>query len=293
MGQKIHPTGFRLATIEPWRSRWYANKKDFGKYLLQDKKIRGHIEKEFGSAGIPRIEIERTSEAVNVVIFTSRPGVLVGRKGVRVDELKKELEKIAGTTCHLTLHEVKRPELESKLVAEVIAEALEKRMAFRRAIKRAIQTTMQAGAKGIKVELNGRLGGAEMARQAKEREGRVPLSTLQAHVDYGTALAKTTYGVLGVKVWIYKGMIEPGKTIDFKASLGAGGGGRPERSRGGPRGGSRSGPGGGGGFGGGHGGPGGMSGPSGSGGQAGPGGSSGAAGSGGASSAAKPDQGGA
>lgn len=238
MGQKIHPTGFRLATIEPWRSRWYANKKDFGKFLLQDRKIRDHISKEFGSAGIPRIEIERTSEAVNVIIYTARPGVLVGRKGVRVDELKKELEKIAGMTCHLTLHEVKRPELESKLVAEVIAEALEKRMAFRRAIKRAIQTTMQAGAKGIKVELNGRLGGAEMARQAKEREGRVPLSTLQAHVDYGTALAKTTYGVLGVKVWIYKGEIEQGKMIDFKASLGAGPG-RSERPRGprGPRGG--------------------------------------------------------
>ena len=249
MGQKIHPTGFRLATIEPWRSRWYANKKDFGKFLLQDRKIRDHISKEFGSAGIPRIEIERTSEAVNVIIYTARPGVLVGRKGVRVDELKKELEKIAGMTCHLTLHEVKRPELESKLVAEVIAEALEKRMAFRRAIKRAIQTTMQAGAKGIKVELNGRLGGAEMARQAKEREGRVPLSTLQAHVDYGTALAKTTYGVIGVKVWIYKGEIEPGKLIDFKASLGSGPG-RSERPRGprGPRG--PGGPGGGGSYGG-------------------------------------------
>jgi small subunit ribosomal protein S3 len=124
---------------------------------------------------------------VNVIIYTARPGVLVGRKGVRVDQLKQALQQIAGTTCHLTLHEVKRPELEAKLVAEVIAEALEKRMAFRRAMKRAIQTTIQAGAKGVKVELNGRLGGAEMARQAKEREGRVPLSTLQAHVDYGTA----------------------------------------------------------------------------------------------------------
>jgi small subunit ribosomal protein S3 len=211
MGQKIHPTGFRLATVEPWRSRWYANSKDFKRFLLQDRKIRLHVAKEFGSAGIARIEIERTTEAVNVIIHTAR-------KGVRVDELKKELQAITGTTCHLTLHEIKRPELESKLVAEVIAEALEKRMAFRRAMKRAIQTTMQAGAKGIKVELNGRLGGAEMARQAKEREGRVPLSTLQANVDYGTALAQTTYGILGVKVWIYKGDIERGQKVDFRAA---------------------------------------------------------------------------
>ncbi len=243
MGQKIHPTGFRLGTIEPWRSRWYATKKDFARLLLQDSKIRKHVQKEFGSAGIPRIEIERTSDAVNVIIYTARPGVLVGRKGVRVEELKKDLQKITGTTCHLTLHEVKRPELESKLVAEVVAEALEKRMAFRRATKRAMQTTLQAGAKGVKIELNGRLGGAEMARQSKEREGRVPLSTLQAHVDYGTATAFTTYGAIGVKVWIYKGDIERGKFIDFKAQGagpaprgGGGGGDRPRFNRGGPRG---------------------------------------------------------
>jgi small subunit ribosomal protein S3 len=153
-----------------------------------------------------------------VIIYTARPGVLVGRKGVRVEELKKELQKITKTTVHLTLHEVKRPELESKLVAEGVAEALEKRMAFRRAIKKAIQTKMQAGAKGIKVEVNGRLGGAEMAREAKEREGRVPLSTLRSHIDYGTAEAKTTWGIIGVKVWIYKGDLEPGQKIDFKTA---------------------------------------------------------------------------
>jgi small subunit ribosomal protein S3 len=236
MGQKIHPTGFRLGTIEPWRSRWYARKKDFGRLLLQDKKVRDHVRKEFGSAGIPRIEIERTADAVNVIIYTARPGVLVGRKGVRVEELKKELQGMTGTTVHLTLHEVKRPELEAKLVAEVVAEALEKRQAFRRASKRAIQTTLQAGAKGIKVEMNGRLGGAEMARQNKEREGRVPLSTLRAHVDYGTAEAKTTYGVIGVKVWIYKGDIERGKMIDFKAvAAAAGRDSRPPRGPRGPR----------------------------------------------------------
>ena len=216
MGQKVHPTGYRIGCIEPWRSRWYANKKEFGRLLFQDKTIRDHIEKEFSSAGIPRIEIERSGEAVNVIIYSARPGVLVGRKGVRVEQLKKDLQDLTGMTCHLTLHEVKRPELESKLVAEVIAEALEKRMAFRRAIKRAIQTTMQSGAKGVKVELSGRLGGAEMARTAKEREGRVPLSTLQSHVDYGTALARTSYGIIGVKVWIYKGDIERGKQIDYR-----------------------------------------------------------------------------
>jgi small subunit ribosomal protein S3 len=231
MGQKVHPTGFRLATVEPHRSRWYAKKKDFKTLLLQDFKIRQHINKEYRAAGIPRIEIERSGEAVNVIVHTSRPGVLVGRKGVRVDELKTELQRITGMTCHMTVREIKRPELESALVAEMVAEALEKRMAFRRAIKKAIQTTMQAGAKGIKVEVNGRLGGAEMAREAKEREGRVPLSTLRANVDYGTAEAKTTWGIIGVKVWIYKGDLDPGQKIDFRQAQ-AGAPPRNDRPRG-------------------------------------------------------------
>jgi small subunit ribosomal protein S3 len=202
---------------------------------------RGHIYRDYRSAGIPRIEIERTGEAVNIIVHTARPGVLVGRKGVRVDQLKKELQAITGMTCHLTVREIKRPELESALVAEVVAEALEKRMAFRRAIKKAIQTTMQAGAQGVKVEVNGRLGGAEMARTAKEREGRVPLSTLRAHVDYGTAQARTTYGIIGVKVWIYKGDIERGQKVDWRFNQGIpGGGGQAERP-GPPRGGNRRG----------------------------------------------------
>lgn len=232
MGQKIHPTGYRLGTIEPWASRWHGGKRNFKTLLLQDKTIRDHIRKEYGSAGIPRIEIERTGEAVNVIIYTARPGVLVGRKGVRIDQLKAELQKIAGMTVHLTIHEVKRPELSAPLVAEVIADALKRRMAFRRAVKKAIQTTMQAGALGIKVEINGRLGGADMARTAKEREGRVPLSTLQANVEYGTAEGRTTYGIIGVKVWIYKGDIERGQKVNYRAN--AGGGSRLER--GGPRG---------------------------------------------------------
>ena len=234
MGQKVHPSGYRIAVIEPWRSRWYADKKNFGRLLIEDDKIRRHIYKEYRSAGVPRIEIERSGEAVNIIVHTARPGVLVGRKGVRVDQLKKDLQSITGMTCHLTVREIKRPELEANLVAEVIAEAMEKRMAFRRAIKKAIQTTIQAGAKGIKVEVNGRLGGAEMARTAKEREGRVPLSTLRAHVDYGTAEARTTYGIIGVKVWIYKGDIESGQKVDWRVNQGMSGepparGGRPPR----------------------------------------------------------------
>ncbi len=238
MGQKVHPIGYRIAVIEPWRSRWYANKKNYGRLLIEDHNVRRHIMKEFKSAGVPRIEIERTSEAVNIIVHTARPGVLVGRKGIRVEQLKKDLQGITGMTCHLTVREIKRPELEAALVAEVIAEALEKRMAFRRAIKKAIQTTMQAGALGIKVEVSGRLGGAEMARTAKEREGQVPLSTLRAHVDYGTAKGRTTYGIIGVKVWIYKGNVEPGKKVDWRFGQaerqGGFRGGRGDR-RGGPR----------------------------------------------------------
>lgn len=219
MGQKIHPTGYRIAVIEPWKSRWYAGKNNFADLLVQDKQIREHVRKEFKGAGIPRIEIERSGDSINVIIHTARPGVLVGRKGVRVEQLKKDLQERTGAVVHLTVREIKRAELESSLVAEVIAEALEKRMAFRRAIKKAIQTTIQAGAKGIKIEVNGRLNGGDMSRTAKEREGRVPLSTLRSHVDYGTALAHTTYGIIGVKVWIYKGDIEPGKMVDYKKPM--------------------------------------------------------------------------
>ena len=219
MGQKIHPSGYRLGVIEPWQSRWFATKKNFGELLLQDKKIRDYVRKEFKGAGIPRIEIERSGESINVIIHTARPGVLVGRKGVRVEQLKKDLQKSMGCVVHLTVREIKRAELESTLVAEGICEALEKRMAFRRAIKKAIQSTMQAGALGVKIEVNGRLNGGDMSRTAKERDGRVPLSTLRSHVDYGTALAHTTYGIIGVKVWIYKGDIEPGKKVDYKKPM--------------------------------------------------------------------------
>lgn len=237
MGQKIHPTGYRVGIIEPWASRWHGSKHDFARLLLQDKQVRDHVMKEYGSAGIPRIEIERTSDAVNVIIYTARPGVLVGRKGVRIDQLKSDLQGVTGTTVHLTIHEIKRPELSAGLVAEGIAEQLKRRMAFRRAVKKAVQSTMQAGALGVKVMINGRLGGAEMARQLQEREGRVPLSTLQANVEYGTALARTGYGIIGVKVWIYKGDIERGEKVNYRVTSAAGG----RYDRGGPGGARRGG----------------------------------------------------
>jgi len=207
MGQKTHPLGFRLGYSENWRSRWYANKKDFKKLLLEDFQIRRLIHDKHKSAGVPKVEIERTGEAVRITIHTARPGVLVGRKGARVDELKTALEAIVGKSrqVELFIREIKRPELDSRLVAESIAEQLEKRAAFRRAMKKAIQATIQAGAKGVKVKVGGRLGGAEIARSEKAREGRIPLNTLRAEIDYGVATATTTYGTIGVKVWIYRG----------------------------------------------------------------------------------------
>jgi len=207
MGQKTHPIGFRLGYTENWRSRWYAPKREFGLLLLQDHEIRKLVRAEYKSAGVPKVEIERTGEAVRITIHTARPGVLVGRKGVRVDKLKESLEAIAGKgkSVELFIREIKRPELNATLVAESIAEQLEKRAAFRRVMKKAIQTTMLAGAKGVKLQIGGRLGGSEIARVEKQREGRIPLTTLRAEIDYGTAEAHTTYGLIGVKAWIYRG----------------------------------------------------------------------------------------
>lgn len=207
MGQKTHPLGFRLGYTEEWRSRWYGTKKDFAKLVYEDFQIRKLIHGKHKAAGVPKVEIERTGESVRITIHTARPGVLVGRKGARVDELKTDLEKIVGKGRHVELfiREIKRPEFDSRLVAESIAEQLEKRAAFRRVVKKAIQATMQAGAKGIKIQLGGRLGGAEIARTEKILEGRIPLTTLRAEIDYGMARAETTYGTVGVKVWIFKG----------------------------------------------------------------------------------------
>ena len=250
MGQKTHPTGFRVAITEPWRSRWYANKRNFATFLVEDQKIRKYIKKNCYYAAIPRVEIERAGGTITVVIHTARPGRLIGKKGAEVDQLREALEKLTGRKCRLKIQEIHRPELESTLVAESIAEQLVKRANFRRTLKKTIESSMAAGAKGIKIRLAGRLNGAEMARVEVQKEGRVPLTTLRAQLDYGTAVARTTAGVVGIQVWIFRGELEPGeRTLGLKPirqiqpAMGAGrmGGGRqrPQRRRprpGGPEG---------------------------------------------------------
>lgn len=205
MGQKTRPTGFRVGITENWRSRWFANKQQFGKLLVQDQHIRRFIKREYSLAGIPKIEIERDMERVHVFLYTSRPGVIIGRKGAKVDKLKEDLEALTGHEVKLEIREVLNPELDAQLVAESVAQQLEKRAAFRRVMKQAMKTAMDKGAKGIKIQVSGRLGGAEMARCESFSEGSVPLQTLQAFIDYGFAEAFTTYGAIGVKCWIYRG----------------------------------------------------------------------------------------
>jgi small subunit ribosomal protein S3 len=194
-----------VGITENWRSRWFAGKQQFGKLLVQDQKIRQFIKREYFLAGIPRIEIERDMERVHVFLYTSRPGVIIGRKGAKVDKLKEDLEGLCGQEVKLEIREVLNPELEAQLVAESVAQQLEKRAAFRRVMKQAIKTAREKGALGVKLQVSGRLGGAEMARCEAFSEGSVPLQTLQAHIDYGFAEAFTTYGAIGVKCWIYRG----------------------------------------------------------------------------------------
>lgn len=205
MGQKVNPLGFRIGITEPWRSRWYAGKQDFSKRLVEDVKIREFLKENFFFAGIAKIEIERPGEGLTVNMHCAKPGVIIGRKGAKVDEARGMLENLTGRSVDLKITEVSEPELDAQLVAEGIAEQLKKRAAFRRTMKRAITTTMAAGAQGVKLKLAGRLGGAEMSRTESLNEGKVPLHTLRANIGYGLAEAKTTYGVIGVKVWIYRG----------------------------------------------------------------------------------------
>jgi small subunit ribosomal protein S3 len=205
MGQKTRPTGFRIGITENWRSRWFANKQRFGKLLVQDQHIRKFIKREYAVAGIPKIEIERDMERVHVFLHTSRPGVIIGRKGAKVDKLKEDLEKLCGQEVKLEIREVLNPEIDAQLAAESVAQQLEKRAAFRRVMKQMMKAAKDKGALGVKIQVSGRLGGAEMARCENFSEGKVPLQTLQAHIDYGFAEAFTTYGAIGVKVWIYRG----------------------------------------------------------------------------------------
>ena len=208
MGQKVNPIGFRTGIMLGWKSRWYASKKEFSELLVEDQKIRKFVHKKYKFAGIPKVEIERTRDEVKVVLFTARPGVIIGRKGQEVEQLQDELQGLVGRRINIKIEEISRPELQAQLVAEDIAEQLSKRASFRRTMKRSIEQTMEAGAKGIKVQLAGRLGGAEMARREKQIAGSIPLSTLRAKIDYGFTEAMTAQGHIGVQVWINQGMYE-------------------------------------------------------------------------------------
>lgn len=209
MGRKVHPYGFRLGVIRDWKARWYAEGDDYANLLHEDLKIRGHIHDTTGRAGISRIEIERFPNQVAVTIWTARPGIVIGRKGAAVKLLRKELEEMTGKRVSVDVQEIEQPDLDAKLVAENVVAQLERRISHSRAMKRAVQAAMRAGARGVKVMCKGRLHGAEMARQAWQREGRVPLQTLRADIDYAQEEAHTTYGRIGVKVWVYTGDILP------------------------------------------------------------------------------------
>ena len=205
MGQKIHPTGFRLAVSRNWASRWYAGNKDFAGMLADDLQVREFLKKRLKNASVGRVLIERPAKNARITIYSARPGVVIGKKGEDIERLKVELTKMLGVPVHVNIEEIRKPELDAQLIADSITQQLEKRIMFRRAMKRAMQNAMRLGAQGIKIMSAGRLNGAEIARTEWYREGRVPLHTLRADVDYGTSEAHTTYGIIGVKVWVYKG----------------------------------------------------------------------------------------
>lgn len=215
MGQKVHPIGFRLGVVETWSSRWYA-KKEYANFLHEDLAIRKYIKEKLYQSGVSKIEIERTPNRARISIHAARPGIIIGRKGSEIEKLRKDMETKTGHRVFINIVEVKKPELDSQLVAESVAAAMEKRVGFRRALKKAVTTAMRLDAKGIKIACSGRLDGAEMARYEWYREGRVPLQTLRAKIDYGFAQAYTTYGVVGIKVWVFKGEVI-GKT-DFPSA---------------------------------------------------------------------------
>ncbi len=210
MGQKVNPIGFRLGVIKTWDSKWYAEA-DFAKLLHEDLKLRKFLKKRLYNSGVSKIEIERAANKAKINIFTARPGLIIGKKGSEVETLKKELTKLTDKEVYLNIQEVRKPELDAQLVAENVALQLERRIAFRRAMKKSVTSALKFGAKGIRITCSGRLGGAEMSRTEWYREGRVPLHTLRADIDYGFAEAKTTYGIIGVKVLIFKGEVLPGQ----------------------------------------------------------------------------------
>lgn len=206
MGHKVHPYGFRVGYNKPWKSRWFSDKK-YAEYVFEDHKLRGYVKEKLNHAGIAKVDIERAADKVRLILYTARPGIVIGRKGAEIEKMRLELRQKFGREFAIEVNEIRRPEIEAQLVAESIAQQLERRVAFRRAMKKTISLAQKFGAQGIKVQVSGRLGGAEIARTEWAREGRVPLHTLRADIDYGLALAKTTYGVIGVKVWVFKGEI--------------------------------------------------------------------------------------
>ena len=227
MGQKVSPTGFRIGVTEDWRSRWYADK-DYAKNLENDMVIRSFLDKRLARAAVAKVEIERAGDKIKVFITTARPGIVIGKKGAEIDSLRKDLEKIASGPVSIEVVEVKRPELDANLIAQSVAEQLEGRVAFRRAMRKAVQSARKSGAKGIRVQCSGRLGGAEMSRREWYREGRVPLHTLRAKIDYGFCTARTQMGAIGVQVWVYHGEVLPGQKAPQPALEGSS---RPSRSR--------------------------------------------------------------
>ena len=207
MGQKVHPYGIRLGIVKDWTSTWYADTKNYADYLFTDLEVRNFLHKKLAHASISRIQIERPAHTARIVIHTARPGIVIGKKGEDIDSLRKQVTALMGIPAHISVEEIRKPELDAFLVAESVAQQLERRIMFRRAMKRAVSNAMRLGAQGIKINVAGRLNGAEIARSEWYREGRVPLHTLRADIDYGIARANTTYGVIGVKVWIFKGEI--------------------------------------------------------------------------------------
>lgn len=219
MGQKVNPHGLRVGVIKDWDSTWYADKKDYANFLVEDNKLRTYIKNTLSNSSVAKVNIERTNERVKITIHTSKPGIIIGRNGAAIQELSAELQKMTSQKVMINIEEIKKPELNSQLVAEDIAKQLENRVTFRRAMKQAMSRTMKfGGAKGIKTSCSGRLGGAEMARTEHYHEGTIPLQTLRADIDYGFAEANTTYGKIGVKVWIYKGEVLPQKAVVKKGS---------------------------------------------------------------------------
>ena len=229
MGQKVNPIGLRLGYIRGWDSNWFASKKDFSEKVMEDRQIRTYLEARMAKGGISRIVIERTIKRITLTIHTARPGIIIGKGGAEVDRIREELKKLTNKEVQINILEVKRPELDAKLVAASVAQQLQARVSYRRAMKQAVAATMRVGAQGIKIKVSGRLGGAEIARSEEYKEGRVPLHTLRAEIDYASVGAKTIYGTIGVKVWIFKGEVYKKRDLSPNAELATKETSRPEK----------------------------------------------------------------